>query len=83
MTSLTQSSCVFCRRPTPAQATHLEHGATDVDCDNCGKYRVSRRAEKTMIRFSSLSSGAWFSAIGQANARGYRLSIPGGVPIPL
>jgi hypothetical protein len=82
MTRPSQSSCVFCRLPA-GRHVRPELLATDIDCRECGHYRIGPRAEATMLRFGALSNGAWVHVIANANAGGQRLVIPGGQRTPL
>lgn len=82
MTRPSQSSCVFCRLPA-GRHVRPELLASDIDCRECGRYRIGQRAEATMLRFAALSNGAWVHVIANANAGGQRLVIPGGQRMPL
>jgi len=82
MTHHSETPCVFCRVPARRHVLS-DLLATDIDCRQCGRYRISERAEETMIRLDTLSNGAWVHVIAHANACGNRLMIPGGQRMPL
>jgi hypothetical protein len=82
MTRPLVSPCVFCQLPA-GRNLRPELLATDIDCRECGRYRIGHRAEATMLRFGALSNGAWVHVIANANAGGQRLVIPGGQRMPL
>jgi hypothetical protein len=75
--------CSFCQqssrrvRPDPYLAVY------DVDCERCGKYRIGGSGEAALRALASAGLDPWLQSIARANAYGDRLSIPGGMRIPL
>jgi hypothetical protein len=77
--------CVFCGRPALRKElqAHPEARSYDVDCDTCGKYRVSKHLEGSVTALAGTRPNPWLRLIAQANAAGERLAIPSGVRISL
>ena len=79
----TTALCAFCHRPAPRHDERPEARSYDIDCETCGKYRVSKRREAAVYALAHATAAPWLRLIAQANAAGERLSIPGGMRIPL
>jgi hypothetical protein len=77
-----ESGCVFCGRAVSRIRAHDRNVAHDVDCAACGKYRISV-AEEDRVAAVGPAIATLAPAIRRVNARGFRLSIPEQMLIPL
>lgn len=70
--------CAICRQP----AIRPEDLGT-VDCDRCGKYWLAPGGATELRSRANQPMNPWLKLIANANAAGYRLSIPDGTRTPL
>lgn len=75
--------CPLCRSPVDRWKPDAEISAHDFDCLHCGKYRIGVATEQTLRALGANGMTHWLAPIKAANAAGFRLSIPGGMRIPL
>ena len=75
--------CVFCKRRARRSKAVYDVNAYDIDCDECGKYRISETRETIMLASPDPRSAPWLPIIVDSNARGMRISIPDAAEIPL
>ena len=73
---------MFCGRAVIRVRAHDRNLAHDVDCAVCGKYRISV-AEEDRVAAMGPAIATLAPAIKRVNARGFRLSIPEQMLIPL
>ncbi len=82
MVARRESACVFCGRAVIRVRAHDRNAAHDIDCAVCGKYRISV-AEEGRVAAMGRAIATLAPAIKRVNARGFRLSIPEQMLIPL
>jgi hypothetical protein len=75
--------CSFCRQSARRAKPDLYAPVYDVDCEHCGKYRIGGSGEAVLRTMANAGLSSWLRSVARANADGERLSIPGGMRIPL
>ena len=75
--------CSFCRQSARRVKPDAYAAVYDVDCEHCGKYRIGGSGEALLRSMASSGLNPWLRSVARANADGDRLSIPGGMRIPL
>jgi hypothetical protein len=77
-------NCSICQQPARRVKPDLYANVYDVDCEQCGKYRIGGSGEAAVRSMGNAGLGArWLRLIARANADGDRLTIPGEMRIPL
>ena len=75
--------CVLCGRAAVRIRAHDRVASHDIDCALCGKYRISVAEEARIVALGPTLASTLTSAIKRVNARGFRLTIPEQMLIPL
>lgn len=76
-------NCSFCRQPARRAKPDPYAAVYDIDCERCGKYRIGGSGEAVLRSMLNAGVNPWLRLIAYANADGDRLSIPGGMRVPL
>ena len=76
-------ACSFCGQPARRIKPDSYAPVYDVDCEECGKYRIGGSGEALLRSIGRSGHSPWLRSVARANAGGDRLTIPGGMRIPL
>ena len=75
--------CSFCHQPARRMKPDSYTAVYDVDCETCGKYRIGGSGEAMLRSIGTSGLSPWLRSVARANADGDRLSVPGGMRVPL